>query len=171
MQLDYPLQQHARHRAEPFQLAFVGRAQSILRTAEDCLLEGSGRGLTLLARNEQSLEAPTLVLREVFGAALELSPLQVRLAGVPPHEPIMHVRVNAPASRMERVKRVLRRRFVATLEESHGDTRCVMHAEAPLRTLLGLDAELKLVTLGSALVWTELARYAPCPVDPEPAAA
>jgi hypothetical protein len=35
MLLEYPLQQHARHRAEPFQLAFVYRARSILGNPEE----------------------------------------------------------------------------------------------------------------------------------------
>ena len=171
MHLDYPLQQHARHRAEPFQLAFVYRARSILGTPDDCLLKVSGRGLTLLSRNEEALEAPTLVLRDVFGSALELSPMQVRLTGAPPQEPIMHLRVDAPVSHAQRVKRVLRRRSVEVADESFGRTRCTLRGKAPLTQLLGLSAEMKHVTLGSALVWTALAGYAPCPLDPEPAAA
>ena len=171
MHRDYPLQQHARHRAEAVQPAFVHRAKLILQKPDDCLLKESKHGLTLLARNEEALAGPTLVLREVFGAALELSPLQVRLTGVPPHEPIMDVRINVPVSRIEPVKRVLRRRSIAILEESRGGTRCLLQGEAPLTQLLGLGVDLKHVTLGSSLLWTTLARYEPVLPDPEPMAA
>jgi hypothetical protein len=122
-------------------------------------------------KKQEALEAPTLVLREVFGPALELGPMQVRLAGVPPHEPIMHVCVNAPLAHIEPVRRVLLRRRVEILEASDGRTRCVLRGEAPLARLLGLSAELKQVTLGSALLWTALTRYALRLPDPDPAAA
>lgn len=168
MHRDYPLQRHARHRLAALRPAFNHRAKSILKGPDDCLLKESGEGLTLLARNEEALAGPVSVLREVFGAALELSPLQVRLTGVPPHKPIMHVRVNVPVSREEPVKRVLRRRSVSILEESRGGTRCLLQGEAPLTNLLGLAADLKHVTLGCSLVWTSLARYEPCSLDPEP---
>ncbi len=171
MHRDYPLQQHARHRMESLRRAFVHRAKSILHKADDCLLEESKNGISLLARNEEALAGPTSVLREVFRAALELSPLQVRLTGTPPHEPIMHVRVNVPASRVEPVKRVLRRRSVTVREESQGGTRCLLQGEAPLTRILGLGVDLKHVTLGSSLLWTALARYAPVLLESEPAAA
>jgi hypothetical protein len=171
MYRDYPLQRHARHRLETLQPAFIHRAKSILNMPDACLVKKSTHGLTLLARNEEALEGPVAVLNQVFGAALELSPLQVRLTGVPPHEPIMHVRVNVPVSREEPVKRVLRRRSVAILEESRGGTRSLLQGEAPLTHILGLGSDLKHVTLGCSLLWTTLARYEPCSLEPEPLAA
>ena len=171
MHHDYPLQRHARHRLEVMQPAFIHRASLILKAPDDCLLRQSRTGLILLARNEQALAGPVSVLREVFGGALELSPLQVRLIGVPPQQPIMHLRVNAPVSRDKAVMRVLRRRSVAIQEETRGGTRCLLQGEAPLTHLLGLDADLKSVTLGGALLWTSLARYEPVSLDPEPQAA
>ena len=128
-------------------------------------------GITLLARNEEALAAAALTLREVFGTSLELTPPQVRLTGTPPHEPIMNVRANVPAARIEPVKRIFHRRGVAALEESTGGTRCLLRAEAPLAQLLGLGADLKGVTLGTSLLWTELAHYAPRPIDSERPAA
>ena len=171
MHRDYPLQRHVRHRSEALQTAFIQRAKWLLRTLDDCLLEEFRNGLTLLARNEEALEAPVWVLREAFGAVLEWSPLQVRLIGAPPQAPIMHVRVNVPASREEPAKQVLRRRSVPILEESRGGTRCLLRGEAPLANLLGLGSDLKSVTLGRSLLWTSLARYETCSPDPESAAA
>ena len=168
---EYPLQQHARQRAAQSQRTFRHRAKAILTSPHDCLLQESVRGLTLLARNEEALAAAALTLRKVFGPSLELTPPQVRLTGTPPHEPIMNVRANVPASRIEPVKRILHRRGIAVLEESAGGTRCLLRAEAPLARLLGLGADLKGVTLGTSLLWTELAHYAPCPVNAERAAA
>ena len=171
MHRDYPLQRHARHRLETSLPEFIPRAKWLLKALDDCLLEESRNGLTLLARNEEALETPVWMLREAFGAVLEWGPLQVRLTGAPPRAPIMHVRVNVPAFREEPAKRVLRRRSVAIFEESRGGTRCLLQGEAPLANLLGMGSDLKSVTLGRSLLWTRLARYETCSPDPEPAAA
>ena len=163
---DYPLQQRACHRSERLQLAFVDRARAMLRTAHDCVVKPGGRALLLLARSETALEAPTFLLREAFGAALQVTRPEVRLAGSPPREPVVRVRVNAPATRIEAVRHVLRQRGVTVDEESRGLTRCLLQGEARLAQILGMGLELKQVTLGSALFWTTLTRYAPCaPVD------
>lgn len=171
MHLDYPLQQRARHCAEPFQLAFAYRARSVLGEPEDCVVQASGAGLTLLARNEAALEEPVLVLREVFGAGLELCPPEVRLAGEPPQVPIMHLRVDAAQSLGDFVLQVLRYRSVRVLEASRRDGRYVLRGEAPLTHLLGLKAELQQAKQDVAQVWIGLSRYAPSPLDPAPAAA
>jgi hypothetical protein len=162
MLLEYPLQQRARHRSERLQLDFVDWAKSMLRTADDCIVRPGGRGLLLVARNEEALETQTSRLRETFGTALEFTQREVRLVGSPPQEPVVHLRVNAPVARIEPVRRVLRERGVAVQDESPGLTRCLLQGEAPLARTLGLGAELKTVTLGSALLWTTLLRYAPC---------
>lgn len=167
---EHPLQQLARHRTERFQLAFARRAASMLCSTDDCVLQPSGAGLTLFARNEDALEGPVLMLRDEFGFDLELAAPQVRYAGTPLHEPVMHIRVNAPATRINTVRQVLLNRAVYILEESCGGTRCLIRGEAPLVRVLGLSVHLKRLTMGTALVWTGLARYAPC-TDPEPTAA
>jgi hypothetical protein len=92
--------------------------------------------------------------------------VQVRLAGSPPHEPVVRVRVNAPVARVERVRHVLRQRGVRPVTESLGLTRCLLLGEARLARLLGLGAELRAVSLGSTLLWTDVDHYAP--VSPAP---
>ena len=171
MHRDFPLQQRVRHRNESLRSAFVQAAKSILRNRHDCGLEESEAGLTLLGRSEEDLAHYTGRLRQHFGVGLQVSALQVRLLGTPLCEPIMHVHVNVPASRIESVKQQLRRRSIAIREESCGGTRCLLQAEAPMRQLLGLGADLKCLTLGSSLLWTALARYEPCSPEPSPAAA
>jgi hypothetical protein len=168
MLLEYPLQQRARHRSERLQLDFVERAKVMLGTADDCVVRPGGRGLLLVARNEEALETQTSRLRETFGAALEFTRREVRLVGSPPQEPLVHVRVNAPVARIEPVRRLLLERGVAVQDESRGLTRCLLQGEAPLARILGLGIELKEVTLGSALLWTTLVGYAPCMVTPLP---
>jgi hypothetical protein len=171
MHLDHPLAQRARHRAEPFQLDFAEQARSILGAPDDCVLDVSHRGLTLLARNEEALKAPRQVLQEVFGTALALDPIEVRLVpGTPPLEPIAHVRVNAPLRQLERVRLALHRRGLAVVEQDASTTRCVVRAEGRLAKTLGLGDELKGLSGGPVLLWTALARYAPCEPDPPPAA-
>jgi hypothetical protein len=159
---DYPLQQRARHRIERLQLAFVDRARPMLRTAHDCVVKPGGRALLLLARSETALETPTFLLREAFGAALEFTRPEVRHVGSPPREPVVQFRVNAPVTRIDAVRRVLAQRGITLQDESRGDTRCLLQGEARLAQVLGMSPELKQVTLGSALLWTTLVRYAPC---------
>jgi hypothetical protein len=171
MHLDHPLEERARHRAEPFQLAFAARARAVLGTPDDCVLDASHRGLTLLARNEESLKAPRMVLQEIFGTALEFEPIEVRLVpGTPPLEPIAHVRVNAPLRQVERVRLALQRRGLVVVEQDASTTRCVVRAEGRLAKTLGLGDELAGLSGGPVLLWTALARYAPCEPDPLPAA-
>jgi hypothetical protein len=171
MYLDYPLAQVARQRAQPFQIAFAEKARSILGTPDDCVLEASHRGLTLLARNEEALVAPRQVLQEVFGTALVLEPIVVRLVpGTPPLEPIVHVRVNAPLRHAQHVRSILQRRSLTVLEEGASTTRCLVRAEGRLAKALGLAGELDRLSGGPALLWIALARYEPCAPDPPVAA-
>jgi hypothetical protein len=171
MHLDHPLAQRARHRTEPFQLAFAEKARSILGAPDDCVLHVSHHGLTLLARNEEALKAPRQVLQEVFGAVLALDPIEVRLVpGTPPLEPIAHVRVNAPLRHLERIRFALRGRSLTVVEQDASTTRCVVRAEGRLAKTLGLGDELAELPGGPVLLWTALARYAPCEPDPLTAA-
>jgi translation elongation factor EF-G len=125
----------------------------------------------VLAKDEDALAAAASTLRDYFGPDLHLSAPQARLIGIPPHEPIMHVRVNVPVSRIESVKQQLLRRSISLGEESRGGTRCLLQGEAPLVRLLGLSADLKSVTLGCSLLWMKLARYEPCLRGPDSTAA
>jgi hypothetical protein len=45
-----------------------------------------------------------MILRKNFGPEVKLDVPQVRLTGVPPQEPVMQVRINAPVTRIEIVK-------------------------------------------------------------------
>jgi hypothetical protein len=169
---DYPLQQRARHGASRSQSAFARRARSIFsQQPQDCILQVSTAGLTLLAKTEEALAQPVSALHDHFGAALRLDAPQVRLIGVPPHEPIMAVRISVPVARLEPVKQALQRRSIHIREESRGGSRCLLQGEAPLIRLLGLRADLQSLTMGRSLLWTALARYEPIWSGPGPNAA
>ena len=107
------------------------------------------------------------MLREVYGASLEVAPPRVRLIeGVQVQEPIMHVRVSLHREFLEAVKRALRARGAAPCEEYARSTYCVLRYEAPLANLLGLSAELSRLTGGAARYWVALSHYALVTGDP-----
>ncbi len=161
MYLQFPFAQPVRHRRMAMR-EFVARAETVLGARDDCLLEASDHGLTLLARNEEALAAPCQVLREVFTTGIDIEPIRVRLApGTPPLEPIMHVRVEAPSRLLPPLRWTLRRRRVVLLEEDTDRARVILRGEGQAARLLGLGEELS--TLGNSAIrlWVALSRYVP----------
>ena len=72
----------------------------------------------------------------------------------------MHARIALERRYLESVKRALLLRG-ATLEEEYTRTRqAVLRFEAPLARLLGLPAELKRLSSGTARYWIVLSHYA-----------
>jgi hypothetical protein len=99
MHYELPLEQLVRRRGKVFQLAFANEAKELMPPAEDFALDASRRGLLVLASNEEALERPVQVLRDVYGAELLAEPPRVRLiGGVQLKEPIMHLRVSLYAN-------------------------------------------------------------------------
>jgi hypothetical protein len=164
---DLPIEQLVRRKDMAFQFAFATEAKELLPRNGEFLLDASHKGLRVLAKNEESLTAPVVVLREAYGASLEVGPPRVRLIeGVQVKEPIMHVRVSMYADFREVVKRALQRRGATSCEEYVRSTYCVLRCEARLADLLGLAAELSRLTAGTAKHWIALSHYAIVTRDP-----
>jgi hypothetical protein len=167
MHLDLPLEQLVRRRGLKFQFAFATEAKELVPPAADFAVTASHRGLHVLARDEEGLIQPVLVLREVYGDSLELGPPRVRLIeGVQLKEPIMHLRISMRVEFRTAVKNALRGRGATLTEEYVRPTYCVLRYEARLADLLGFPAELRRLSAGSAKHWIALSHYAIVTRDP-----
>lgn len=159
--LHLPIEQLVRRTDTRFQFGFATEAKALLPENDEYLLAPTRAGLHVLAQNEEALATPIQVLREVYGPRVEVEPPRVRLiGGVQLQEPIMHVRVSLETRFAAAVKRALERRGAAPQEEYTRATYCVLRYEAPLASLLGLAAELAVLTDRRAKHWTALSHYA-----------
>jgi predicted membrane GTPase involved in stress response len=167
MNLDLPIEQLVRRSDTRFQFGFATEARERIPPGEGWALSASRRGLHVLARDEDQLAAPVDVLRDAYGARLEVGPPEVRLIrGVQVQEPIMHVRISLDAGYRDAVKQAMLARD-ATMEEEYARSRhAVLRYEAPLARLLGLPAELRRLTSDSARYWIVLSHYALVTGDP-----
>jgi hypothetical protein len=167
MKLELPLEQLAKRRGAAFQFAFATEAKELVPESDGFALAASHKGLHVLAENEDALARPLDVLRDVYGASLELAPPRVRLIeGVQVKEPVMHVRISMYADFREPVKSALRRRGATLSEEHVRSTYCVLRHEARLADLLGFPAELSRLTAGTGKHWIVLSHYAIVTRDP-----
>jgi translation elongation factor EF-G len=167
MYLDLPLEQLVKRRGVAFQFGFATEAKQLLPSAADFAVTASHKGLHVLARDEEGLVHPLLVLREVYGESLELARPRVRLLeGVQLKEPIMHLRISMRVEFRAAVKGALRGRGATLTEEYLRPTYCVLRYEARLADLLGFPAELRRLTGGSARHWIALSHYAIVTRDP-----
>jgi predicted membrane GTPase involved in stress response len=164
---DLPIEQLVRRKDTRFQLGFATEAKLRLPPNEDFALAPSPKGLRVLGRNEDALGTPVEILRDIYGAKVQVLPPEVRLIeGVQVKQPIMHVRVSMELRFLAAVKRALLERG-AVPEEEHARSRyCVLRYLAPLAHLLGLPAELALVTEGTARHWIVLSHYGLVNRDP-----
>jgi predicted membrane GTPase involved in stress response len=161
MNFDLPIEQLVRRTDTRFQLGFATEAKERVPACEEFVLSASRRGLQVLARNEDCLSTPIEALRRTYGPSLVVDEPQVRLIkGVQVQEPIMHVRISLDIAYQDAVKHALLVRG-ATTEEEHARSRfAVLRYEAPLARLIGLPAELKRLTSGTARYWIVLSHYA-----------
>lgn len=172
MHLDLPLEQLVKRRGMAFQFAFATEAKELMPMGDDFAATTSDKGLHVLARDEEGLVRPVLVLREVYGESLELAPPRVRLIkGVQLKEPIMHLRISMYTELRAAVKGALRARGAMLSEEYVRSTYCVLRYEARLADLLGFPAELRRLSAGSARHWIALSHYAMVTGDPGGSAA
>ena len=135
--------------------------------ADGFVLAATRKGLQVLARNEDGLAAPLVALRNAYGCSLEIGPPRVRLIeGVQVQEPIMHIRISLETRFQAAVKRALLARSAVSEEEYERTRMAVQRYEAPLARLIGLPAELALITGGTARYWIVLSHYALVTSDP-----
>jgi predicted membrane GTPase involved in stress response len=158
---DLPIEQLVRRKDTRFQLGFATEAKGLLPPKDEFLLASSPKGLRVLGRNEDALGTPVEILREIYGPKVQVLPPEVRLIeGVQVKQPIMHVRISMELRFLDAVKRALLERGAVPEEEHVRSRYCVLRYLAPLAYLLGLPAELSLLTDGAARHWIVLSHYA-----------
>jgi hypothetical protein len=167
MYFQYPLESLARRRRrEASQLEFARQAKQALADSDELLSRPAAMGLTLYAANEEALEAPTRILRELYGDFVEILPPTVRLIpGEPDQEPVMNVRVVGRLEHASRIESELRRRNADIVEHCVRGRTFIARAEAPLARLLGLRAAIESLSGGEAEPTVRLVRYAPVEGD------
>src|SRR4051812_935015 len=120
MYYQYPLEALARKRGARSQIEFAREARRMFVDTDEVLMYPGDRGLEILAANENVLSRPARALRDVYGDAVQLRRPRVRyIAGDPPREPIMHVRIAARREYAGRVLTELRTRGARIVEECH----------------------------------------------------
>ena len=146
MYADLPIQQLLRRKDTRFQLGFAHEAREIMPQSDEFHLAPSPKGLQVLGRNEDALEKPVELLRDIYGAKLHVQPPEVRLIeGVQVKQPVMHLRIRGDKAFLAPVKRALLERGAIPEEEELQHNAFVLRYEAPLAHLLGLPAELQLL--------------------------
>jgi hypothetical protein len=162
MYYQYPLETVARRKRADSQIDFARQARTALEDTDELLARPLASGLALFAANEDALEEPARVLREIYGDFVEVPSPRVRLIpGNPVQEPVMAVRVTARAEHAGAIVAELRGRGTRMLEECLRGRVFVVRAEAPLALLLGLPAAVRAITEGMGGASIRLVRYAP----------
>lgn len=162
MYYQLPLEQLVRHRLASSQIEFAWEALAILEDSEDARFHPSTRGLALYGAHEGALEPSLAILRDRYGDIVDIRPPRVRcLSGRPIQQPVMALRITVPCTRAQAVRDELQRRDACILEECVRGPALIVHAEAPLRNLMGLGQWLRDTAGREAHHAMRLARYEP----------
>jgi hypothetical protein len=171
MYFQYPLESLARRRRSASQLDFARQAKNALPDTDELLAKPVTEGLALYAANEEALDEPARILRDIYGDFVELLPPRVRvIEGEPQQEPVMNVRIVGRLEHAARIETELRRRGAFIAEQCVRGRTFVARAEAPLARLLGLRSSLESLCGGEAEPTVRLVRYEPVE-SPGPGAA
>jgi hypothetical protein len=171
MLYQYPLESLARRRATTSQIDFAKEARRVLVDSDDAMFEAHDHGLAIFAANEDALQTPVRVLKDMYGDFVDVRRPKVRVVpGNPPQEPIMHVRISMRTDYSMGVLAELRTRGARIVEQCIRGRVVILRAEAPLASLLGLPSRLDAMTDGTAAQSIRLLRYAPVPAPTRPAA-
>ena len=172
MYYQYPLETLARRKRAPSQMEFARQARGALTDSDELLVRPLATGLALFAANEDALEEPARILRDIYGEFVEVRSPRVRMIpGEPAQEPVMAVRVTSRAEHAVAIVGELRRRGARILEECFRARTFIVRAEAPLAVLLGLPLAVREITDGTADPSIRLVRYAPVEEQVGPGAA
>ncbi|HEY9447716.1 MAG TPA: hypothetical protein VIQ62_11650 [Burkholderiales bacterium] len=161
--LPYPLEQIARSAHTRFQTGFARMASHLLPDLEDVAYETSSHGLKILAGDESALATPVEILRQAYGADVEIAPARVRLireTGIV-KEPVMTLRIDVSPADVQRVLKDLEQREVVLHDVAVQEPGASIRAQAPLRKLLGYQQTLDALTNDSARLSLSISHYAP----------
>ena len=155
--LPYPLEQIARSAHTRFQTGFARMASHLLPDLEDVAYETSSHGLKILAGDESALATPVEILRQAYGADVEIAPARVRLI----RETGMPLRIDVSPADVQRVLKDLEQREVVLHDVAVQEPGASIRAQAPLRKLLGYQQTLDALTNDSARLSLSISHYAP----------
>jgi hypothetical protein len=159
---EYPLERTCSLLSEPFQLTFARNAKLLFCERDDLELVASHQGLTVRAETEDVIDAAVVVVKDLYGQALRLGPLTIRLhQGVTVEQPWMGLRVRCIPDHLEEINADLIARNARVIGCEVQSGLCTLQASAPLGDLLGYRAALVKLTLGSAQHAMWLSHYAP----------
>ena len=159
---EYPLERVCSFLSEPFQLTFARNAQQHFVMREDVEVVASHRGLTIRGETEDTIDAALVLLRDLYGPRIRISPPTVLYHhGVTLEQPWMGLRVRCATGHLDAVRSDLldRDAMISSCEAE----RPYFHIQAcaPLASLLGYRSALRDLTGGTANHALWLSHYAP----------
>jgi hypothetical protein len=165
----YPIEQLARSARTRFQTGFAHMTMQRMPPFEGAALEPAAHGLRILGINEMALVAPRDFIRHMHEHEVLLDEPTVRDVryGRELWEPVMCVRVSIDAAHAEAAIHdlVARRSSIDCVDWLHNPV--VIHAQAPLRTLLGYPDALAQRSEHTADLKMWLSHYAPIKWGPD----
>jgi hypothetical protein len=165
--LHLPIEQLVRCTNAGLRSRFAAEASELFPETDEYRLAGNPAGLLVLAQNEQALEEPVDILREVYGGGIGIEPPRARhIGGARPQQPVMHVRISLERRHADAVKEAMSKRGAMPSAEHASANYAVLRYEAPLARLIGLPAELARLAGAGATHWTALSHYAGVEEDP-----
>lgn len=167
----FPLQRVCSRRSAQGQLAFARQALEILTARPDCAFDAGNSGLVIRGETEAAVSRPVEILKSAFADDLQVGELTVRYRteGAVLEEPHMGLRVSAPPSLMDGIRKDLDARGATTLSVENERYFSVVRATVPLVLVLGYADWLARFSGGRAHAVMWFSHYAP--VAPQAAAA
>jgi len=159
---EYPLERVCSYLSEPFQLTFARNAQQHFSMREDVELIASHRGLTIRGETEDAIDAALVLLKDLYGPRIHISPPTVLYHhGVTLEQPWMGLRIRCATNQLDAVNADLLDRDAKITSCEVEGAHCHVQACAPLASLLGYRWALEKLTDGSAKHAIWLSHYAP----------
>ncbi len=159
---EFPLERLCSHLFEPFQLTFARNAQQHFMAREDVEAVASHQGLTIRGETEDTIDAATVILKDLYGSDLRIGPPTIRYhLGRSLEQPWMGLRVKCKPEHFDAVNADLIDRETTIVSCDIESEQSVIQARAPLAALLGYRLSLEMIASGSAehAIW--LSHYAP----------
>jgi hypothetical protein len=159
---EFPLERLCSHLYEHFQLTFARNAQQHFAAREDVEVAASHQGLTIRGETEDSIDAATVMLKDLYGSDLRIGPPSIRYhLGRSLEQPWMGLRVRCKPEHLDAVNADLIDRGATIVSCDIESAQSVVQARAPLASLLGYRLALEMITSGTAKHAIWLSHYAP----------
>jgi hypothetical protein len=164
---EFPLERLCSHLYEPFQLTFARNAQQHFAAREDVEVVASHQGLMIRGETEDSIEAATVVLKDLYGSDLRIGAPRIRYhLGRSLEQPWMGLRVRCKPGYLDAVNADLMDRKATIVNCDVDSAQCIIQARAPLASILGYRLALEMITSGTAQHAIWLSHYAPVESTP-----